>query len=417
FDQVGRFIGRQGSSDMLRVIVEVLGAQEKPVAADMIWALREFGPEEAVREMASLALEQMRQRGLEPSPGMVRDTYGGAFDRAYVSDLGPAASQAQLFVAWKQPSKRLLLLSFLIDYTYWGGAVKDFFARPALEEEAISEALEEAAGHGIPMVEIKADRAREIVAKALRANGEKLRPLPPAYRRFHRLVEMTLFGGACPVELLSLEDEARSPLPGRAGQVEALLQSRMSEAGYDAEQVRNGRMLWRDFCASQAPNIRKPGVWAAAVDYAIGRLEYRSDQTQQLVAERYGVSSGSVSKRHVEIWEQFLGPEQEPAAYTTGRGMPDVLDGIDALFGEEWEDEDLFDDGDWEDDWEDDPEDEYRDYLDEHRRCGAGIRRLSREEFERLDDELYILWDLQEAGKLTRAQRRRMEEVERLLLI
>ena len=411
FDEIIRFAGKGNSGDMLRVLIQALGEQQRPVAVDMLWVLREFSSEVEVRAQAGQVLEEAEARGLKPDPDMVAGTSAGAFAQAFVSDMGPQARQGQVLFTWEQRPDNLLLFSFLIDFVHWGGAIKDFFLKPSAQPEEVAEIVAASEMHGIPMVEIPAAEARQHIARALQANVEQVRPLPLEYRRFHPLVTRTLFGGVAPIELPEAAEEARSPLPERAGAVEELLRDRMPAAGFDREQVLNARMLWRDFYQSQKPRISKAEVWAAAVGYIIGWLEERRDQTQPAVAEHYGVSAGSVSKRAGEIWDRFLEVEQGSMAYTTDQGRLDpieeAMEGLGDLLG----DKIIFPDSD--EDWDL----EYQEYLEEYEEFGAGTRKLARAEFEQLTEELDALAELEELEELSAAQGRRLQELERLLLL
>ncbi len=204
------------------------------------------------------------------------------------------------------------MFSFLIDTAHWGGAIKDFFLKPSTGPEEFAEIIQMSNQQGIPMVPINAKNVRRRLAQALRANIHNARPIPLEYRRFHRLIARTLFEGKASVQLPSLESEAHSPLPGKAGAVEELLRDTMPAANFDAQQTLNGRMLWRDFYQFHAPRISKLEVWAAAVVYIIGWIEGLRDQTQQVVAQRYGISAGSVSKRAGEIGTEFLDGNRGP---------------------------------------------------------------------------------------------------------
>ena len=409
-DQIGRDMGREGASEMLQVLVATLKGEQRPIAVDIVWTLQEFGPDDEVRRLAGEALKEMRQHGLEPTPEMVAGTYGGGFGQAYVSSMGEGAPQDQLFVVWEQQPDALLVFSFMFDRAFWGGAIKDFFVRPGMTQEMIADMLDQSGSFGIPMVEIGEAQARQAVLEALQTNLRKVRPLPPEYRRYHRLVDRTIFQATGPVALPSPEEETRSPLPGKAGRVERLLQRRMPQAGYTPEQVRNGRMLWRDFYETHPPNIQKAEVWAATIEYVIGCLEWRRDQTQQVVAKRYGVSAGSVSKRSGELWNTFLDVEQGTIAYRTDKSQPDDMPDLMDLIG------DLLEGGlPVEDDEE--QELDYQDYLEEYNDSDGSVPKLTPDAFTSLIEEFYALADRKAAGRLSRSQEKRLKEIERLLLL
>ncbi|UOQ94465.1 SEC-C domain-containing protein [Halobacillus shinanisalinarum] len=67
--------------------------------------------------------------------------------------------------------------------------------------------------------------------------------------------------------------------------------------------------LWMKFCDEQAPIIRKPAVLAATLEYFLHDMPYLGgDQTvtQKEVAQKYEVSTNSISKRYHEIEEFFF---------------------------------------------------------------------------------------------------------------
>jgi hypothetical protein len=65
-----------------------------------------------------------------------------------------------------------------------------------------------------------------------------------------------------------------------------------------AKQVGEGLKLWYRFCTLNAPAVRKVAVWAAAVVYAIARLEGNRTVKQERLAAEYGVSVSAVSVKY-----------------------------------------------------------------------------------------------------------------------
>jgi hypothetical protein len=414
FDEIGRFMGQGDGPDMLQALVEALGEQDKSVAADMLWVLHEFCLEEDIRNLAERSLEEMRWRDLVPSPSMVAATYNGKLGQAYISDMGQEATQLQLLIAWQQQPDRMILFSFLIDLAYWGGGVKDFFLKPSTQNDEFAEIIEVSKQQGIPMVPIKAADLRRRLGQALQANIHHARPFPLEYRRFHRLITRTLFDGAAPVRLPSLADEAASPLGGKASEVENLLRDSMPTSDFDDEQTLNARMLWRDFYQAHTPRISKVEVWAATVAYIIGWIEGDRERTQQTVAAHYGVSAASVSKRAGEIWELFLDVEQGSIAYATDKVKSGPVEEAMEVMGDFMGKESLLEEPY---EYEEELEIDYQDYLEEYAELDAGIRKLSRAEFEQLTDELDFLVALEEVEDMTPEQSKRLREVEHLLLL
>ncbi len=97
-------------------------------------------------------------------------------------------------------------------------------------------------------------------------------------------------------DLPSTEDPARAP-----EQVLRLLQDRMPAAGFSAIHIERAQALWSDFCGGRRVRVTKPAVYAAAVEYAIAKLECVAHVTQAELARRYGVAPRSISTRYDEI--------------------------------------------------------------------------------------------------------------------
>lgn len=101
-------------------------------------------------------------------------------------------------------------------------------------------------------------------------------------------------------ELRALERELRRQ--EGPGEVATLLLGRMREAGFSREHVRRALALWSDFCAlREERRVVKPETYAAAIEYAIAKLDRAPGVTQAAVAERYGIAPGSLSNRYGEI--------------------------------------------------------------------------------------------------------------------
>ncbi len=75
----------------------------------------------------------------------------------------------------------------------------------------------------------------------------------------------------------------------------------MSGAGFSERQRACAHRLWSDFSAGRALRVQKPGVYAAAVEYAIALLHRKKGSTQASVAKRYGVAATSLASRYAEI--------------------------------------------------------------------------------------------------------------------
>jgi Flp pilus assembly protein TadD len=84
-------------------------------------------------------------------------------------------------------------------------------------------------------------------------------------------------------------------------QVHGLLRDRMREAGFTAAHVRRAQALWSAFVDQSDTRVAKPAVYAAAIEYAIAKLDRVQGVTQAQVARRYGVAAGSISSRYGQI--------------------------------------------------------------------------------------------------------------------
>ncbi|HKU37006.1 MAG TPA: tetratricopeptide repeat protein [Polyangiales bacterium] len=81
----------------------------------------------------------------------------------------------------------------------------------------------------------------------------------------------------------------------------ALIENNMLGAGEPAERLARARALWSDFCGRRAVRSTKPAVYAAAVEYALAKLDGSANVTQARLAQRYGVAARSIGARYDEI--------------------------------------------------------------------------------------------------------------------
>ncbi|MCL6559367.1 MAG: hypothetical protein K6U74_11340, partial [Firmicutes bacterium] len=65
-----------------------------------------------------------------------------------------------------------------------------------------------------------------------------------------------------------------------------------------AKQIGEGLKLWYRYCTLHTPAVRKVAAWAAAVIYAVARLEGNRTIKQQRLAAEYGVSVSAVSEKY-----------------------------------------------------------------------------------------------------------------------
>lgn len=83
--------------------------------------------------------------------------------------------------------------------------------------------------------------------------------------------------------------------------VRAAFESRMQEGGFSRAEVDCARLLWADFHRDRSVRLKKPEVFAAAVEYAVAVVQGRSGATQASIARRYGVAATSLSQRFGQI--------------------------------------------------------------------------------------------------------------------
>ena len=82
--------------------------------------------------------------------------------------------------------------------------------------------------------------------------------------------------------------------------VESLFVPYMQEVGFGLWELTSALRLWRDFKKKANPSYRKPGVYAAAVEYAMVLFGFY-EGSQAEIGEAYGVSGGTVGTKFQEI--------------------------------------------------------------------------------------------------------------------
>ena len=88
-------------------------------------------------------------------------------------------------------------------------------------------------------------------------------------------------------------------------EVAKLIEKNLTEAGYNKEVISNARLLWWDYAYSFRPEVRNLRYWAAAVEYAIARLEFNQAVTQAKIAAKYAISESSLSNKVRAICESL----------------------------------------------------------------------------------------------------------------
>ncbi len=106
------------------------------------------------------------------------------------------------------------------------------------------------------------------------------------------------FGGAVPASGAPLVATLEGDV-GR-GDVEELLFAALSRGGRPSPDLDRARALWNDYARIARPVLGRPAVLAAAVEYALARIE-GSRVKQKDVAASYGVSVSSLQTRYASI--------------------------------------------------------------------------------------------------------------------
>jgi len=138
---------------------------------------------------------------------------------------------------------------------------------------------------------------------ALEALGEFMRwePDSPLARRFERLFARSM-------------DE-----------VEKILTATMTASGLPLEEIGAAVQMWLEFriALGRRPlSMRSPEAWAAALDYAIRKVNVR-EVTQKEIAQLYGVSETTLRRRFNELVKTL---DIMPCDYRYFRGEKNPLD-------------------------------------------------------------------------------------------
>jgi len=107
--------------------------------------------------------------------------------------------------------------------------------------------------------------------------------------------------------------------------VESALTRTMTSHGLPLEEISAAMQMWWEFriaAGRRTVSMRKPEVWAAAVDYTTRKLNFRR-VTQQDIAASYGVSEGALRSRHQELIDTL---DIMPCDYRYFRGEKNPLD-------------------------------------------------------------------------------------------
>ena len=107
--------------------------------------------------------------------------------------------------------------------------------------------------------------------------------------------------------------------------VERLITTKMTKAGLSLEKVGAAIQMWLEFritLGRRPLNIRKPEVWAAALDYTIRKINFQ-ELTQKQVSAVYGISERALRMRFRDLVETL---DIMPCDYRYFRGKDNPLD-------------------------------------------------------------------------------------------
>lgn len=84
--------------------------------------------------------------------------------------------------------------------------------------------------------------------------------------------------------------------------VAQIMENGMKDSGFSPEIISLGVQFWMIYCHRAKPVVRKPEVYAAAIEYTLGMaFPVGVPPTQTELAEKYGVSTASLSARYWDI--------------------------------------------------------------------------------------------------------------------
>ena len=107
--------------------------------------------------------------------------------------------------------------------------------------------------------------------------------------------------------------------------VEKLVTSKMTKAGMSLEHVGAAIQMWLEFriaLGRQHLTVRKPEVWAAALDYTVRKVNFQ-ELTQRQTVAMYGISENSLRARFNDLVETL---DIMPCDYLYFRGKENPLD-------------------------------------------------------------------------------------------
>ncbi|WP_096187052.1 YecA family protein [Evansella halocellulosilytica] len=128
-------------------------------------------------------------------------------------------------------------------------------------------------------------------------NDEKLAPQPFFTRNFP-----SILGILAMISLKKVNDSEANELAASAANVWTQLQSAVRLADYSYDIIIEAREIWAKYVAEKRPRIQKPEVFAAALEYWMTKQPSQwTTLSQKAAAEKYNVSSATVSSRYKEL--------------------------------------------------------------------------------------------------------------------
>ena len=197
----------------------------------------------------------------------------------------------------------------------------------------------------------------------------------------------------------------RVALSGAPAEVEHAFLEGMGDR-FTALQRERARDLWRHYLEARTPRIRNAREHAAAVEFAIARLDFVDGCARDQVARRYRVEAPAVARVYSDLVEILDVAVFDPRYSTQPHPVEQISTEVDRSGLEA---EDVF---------QALLEDEYRDYQESYERVAGLGPRLGRDEFEDASVEYGSLLTREMMGlTLARRERVRKRELERVLLV
>ncbi len=122
-----------------------------------------------------------------------------------------------------------------------------------------------------------------------------------------------------------LRDRFRALFEVGMDPVESVLTRTMTSQGMPLEEISAAMQMWWEFriaAGRKSIPMRKPEVWAAALDYTVRKLNFRQ-VTQKEIGRAYDVSEGALRSRYQDLVDTL---DIMPCDYRYFRGEKNPLD-------------------------------------------------------------------------------------------